>query len=181
MKISNNGLNLITQFEGLKLKVYLDSASIPTIGYGSTYYEDGSRVVVGDSDITQERALQLLEVAVNKKTIVLNNLIKVNVNQNEFDAICCWCYNVGEGNVASSTLLKLLNSNADKNSIGDQFLKWNKAGGQEIPGLTRRRQAERALFLHPVVESNQDELSSGPSEDDINNKLNQIEDDIMKK
>jgi hypothetical protein len=77
--------------------------------------------------------------------------------------------------------MKLLNSGADKVAVGDQFLRWNKAGGQELAGLTRRRQAERSLFLTPVVESNEEQLPSGPSDDDINAKLKAIEDDIMKK
>ena len=175
MQISNNGLNLITQFEGLRLEVYLDSASIPTIGYGTTYYEDGSRVSIGDPPLSKDRAISLLEVVVNKKAHILSNAIKVPINQNEFDAICSWCYNVGEGNAVGSTLLKLLNAGSDRSAVADQFLKWDKAGGNVIPGLTQRRQAERSLFLQPVVESN-----TSSSEDVANQQLKAMEDEIMK-
>jgi hypothetical protein len=74
--------------------------------------------------------------------------------------------------------LKLLNANTDRTTVGDQFLRWNKAGGKELAGLTRRRQAERALFLQPVEEDS--ELPSGPSDDDINKKLEDLEKDILK-
>ena len=150
MQISEVGLNLIKSFEGCKLSPYLDSAKIPTIGWGTVYYEDGSRVSMDDNAISQERADQLLLFEVNSKTRTLNVLIKVPVNQNQFDAICCWTYNVGQGAAASSTLLRLLNANADINTVAAEFLKWDKAGGVVVPGLLRRRTAEQQLFLTPA-------------------------------
>jgi hypothetical protein len=75
--------------------------------------------------------------------------------------------------------MKLLNAGADRTAVADQFLRWNKAGGKELAGLTRRRQAERSLFLQPDVQAGM--LPDGPSEQEINDKLKQIEDDIRKK
>src|ERR1700685_2425658 len=102
MEISEKGLDLIISFEGFSSKPYPDPATKAepyTIGYGSTRYENGSKVSLSDMEISKDRAKSLLETTVNEKTKILNSLVKVQLTQNEFDAITCWCYNVGEGNV----------------------------------------------------------------------------------
>ena len=177
--IGKPGLDLIKSFEGLKLTPYLDSAKIPTIGWGTIMYENGKAVTMNDPAITADRADDLLAWEVNQKCQSVEGMVTVSINDNQFDALCCFAYNVGVNGLHGSTLLKLLNANSDINAVADQFLRWNKAGGVEVAGLTRRRQAERALFLQPVVESN-GALPDGPSDADIDNKLQSIEDDIMK-
>jgi lysozyme len=169
------GLDLIKSFEGLKLKPYLDSVKVPTIGYGTILYDNGQAVTMNDPEITEERALELLEWEVNQKCAGVEKYIAVPVNDNEYSALVSFAYNLGLGALHGSTLLKLLNAGTDRSAVADQFLKWDKAGGVAVAGLTRRRQAERALFLQPVVQSDEQ-----PSSEDVDSKLQTLEDDIMK-
>jgi lysozyme len=149
MQISKNGLNLIISFEGLKLDPYKDSAGIPTIGYGTILYPDGTSVTMDDSTITQDQASQYLEWEVNQKAAHVTNLVTVPVNQNQFDALVSFAYNEGVGGLGGSTLLKLLNS-GDYDGAAAQFPKWDVAGGHVVDGLERRRLAEQALFQQPI-------------------------------
>lgn len=176
-KVSKAGIDLIKSFEGLSLKPYLCPAKIPTIGYGSIEYPDGKKVSMKDASITEAQAEQYLEHEINKKASEIEKMVKVQLNDNEFAALTSFAYNVGTGALKGSTLLRLLNSNADRIAVADQLLRWNKAGGKELPGLTRRRQAERSLFLQPEESM----LPQGPSEKEIQDKLKSIEDDILKK
>ena len=147
MKISNNGINLIKHFEGLSLKPYLDVVNIPTIGWGNTFYEDGTKVTLKDKPITEERALKLLEVVVNRDFAdKIFPSIKVKVSQSQFDAMVSLAYNIGVGAFLKSTLLKKVNAN-DFTGASEEFLRWNKAGGKEVLGLTKRREREKQLFL----------------------------------
>lgn len=150
MKISNNGLNLIKQFEGLSLKPYLDAVNIPTIGYGSTYYEDGTKVTLKDKPITEQRATQLLEFIANKTfSENINKVVKVPLSQNQFDALVSFAYNVGNKNFNWSTLLKKLNL-SDYEGASLEFSRWNQANGKILNGLVSRRQKEKELFLKEV-------------------------------
>lgn len=180
-KVNKAGLDLVKSFEGLFLKPYLDPIQIPTIGYGTIKYENGTKVSMQDLAITEERATELLEWEINEKAHNVERMTKVSLNDNEFAALVSFAYNVGWQGLEKSTLMKLLNSNADRTAVADQFLRWNKAGGKELPGLTRRRQAERSLFLQPSVESKSEQLPDGPSDMDIEAKLKKLEDEIMKK
>ena len=147
MKISNNGINLIKHFEGLSLKPYLDVVNIPTIGYGSTYYRDGKKVTLNDKPISQDEANSLLEHIANRDFAdKIFPYIKVKVTQNQFDAMVSLAYNIGVGNFSKSTLLKKVNA-GDFVSASNEFLRWNKAGGKELLGLTKRREREKQLFL----------------------------------
>ena len=146
MKISEKGLNLIKEFEGLRLKPYKDAVGIPTIGYGNTYYEDGRKVSLSDPAITEERATALLKMVVKRYEDAINRYVQVPITQNQFDALVSFAYNIGNENVRKSTLMKLLNRK-QYTEAADQLLRWNKAGGKTLKGLTRRRQAERVLFL----------------------------------
>lgn len=180
-KVPKASIDLIKSFEGLYLKPYLDPIGIPTIGYGTIQYPDNKKVTMKDHPITESDAVKYLEHEVSKKANEIDGMLKVKVNENERAALICFAYNVGTGALQKSTLLKLLNSNADRVAIADQFLRWNKAGGKELPGLTRRRQAERSLFLQPISSSSKDEkLPSIPSDADIEAKLKAIEDDIFR-
>jgi lysozyme len=177
--VNKAGIDLIKSFEGLFLKPYLDPIGIPTIGYGTIKYPDGKAVTMKDPAISEAQAAQYLEHEVNEKATNVERMTKVILNDNEFGALVSFAYNVGWQALEKSTLMRLLNASADRKAVADQFLRWNKAGGKELAGLTRRRQAERSLFLQPDVQAGM--LPDGPSEDEINDKLKQIEDDIRKK
>lgn len=147
MKISNNGLNLIKKFEGFSSVPYLDVVGIPTIGYGSTYYEDGRKVKLDDDPMSEERASELLVYKANKEFgAFVNKSVKVSLNQNQFDALVSFAYNLGNGNLQQSTLLRKLNS-GDYEGTSNEFEKWTKAGGKVLNGLVKRRLAEKELFL----------------------------------
>ena len=146
MKISSRGLELIKDFEGFSSTSYLDVVNIPTIGWGNTFYEDGTKVKLGDQ-ISKTDALKLLEVVANRDFAdKIFPAIKVPVSQSQFDAMCSLAYNIGVGAFLKSTLLKKVNA-GDFTGAGEEFLRWNKAGGKEVLGLTRRRERERQLFL----------------------------------
>ena len=138
---------LIAQFEGLRLRAYLDSANVPTIGYGSTRNPfTGEPVKMGDR-ISKATALQWLQKEIEQRTAAIKKLVKVPINANQLAALTSLAYNIGLGAFQRSTLLRLLNSNAPKIQVADQFLRWNKAGGKVLPGLVKRRELERDLYL----------------------------------
>lgn len=140
MKINALGLHLIETFEGCKLTAYQDVGGIYTIGYGST------RDVKPGMVITQQEAdLRLVEDLIPAENAV-DKFVKVPLNNNQYAALVAFVFNVGTGNFKTSTLLKKLNAK-DYKGAADQFLRWNKVKGQIIKGLTRRREAERELFL----------------------------------
>ena len=144
MKVSN--LDLIINFEGFSGKPYLCPAGIPTIGFGSTRYPDGTKVTIDDKEVTKEEALSILRGTLESFEKTVNTLVKPKLTQNQFDALVSFVYNVGSGNFSSSTLLVKLNQGKYLEAA-NEFLKWNKAGGKFLSGLTRRRAAERELFL----------------------------------
>lgn len=145
MELSQKGKDLIMQFEGLKLSAYQDSVGIWSIGYGNTFYEDGKPVKKGDI-ITHNRAIELFNLIVKRFEVGVDELVTSNVNQNQFDALVCLSYNIGLGNFKSSSLLKMVNKSPNDTTIYLQFLRWNKAKGKVIEGLTRRRMAESNLY-----------------------------------
>lgn len=147
MILDNKGYLLITKFEGLSLKPYLCSAKIPTIGYGNTYYPDGKRVTLLDKEITKQQAFDMFKEVANRFAKRVDTLVTSNLNQNQFNALVSFAYNVGTGNFASSTLLKKVNKNPNDLTIKDEFLRWNKAGGKVINGLTNRRNEETILYF----------------------------------
>lgn len=146
MKVTGQkGLDLIKQFEGLRLKAYDDGVGVWTIGYGTIRYPNGVKVKRGDT-CTKEQAEQYLKTDLDSFENVINTKVKVPLTQNQFDALACFVYNVGATNFSNSTLLRKLNAK-DYSGAADQLLRWNKAGGKVMNGLTRRREAERKLFL----------------------------------
>ena len=147
MKISNNGLNLIKEFEGFSSAPYLCPAGVPTIGYGNTFYEGGTKVTLKDKPITEQRATELLEFIANKTfSENINKVVKVPLNQNQFDALVSFAYNIGNKNFNWSTLLKKLNQ-SDYEGASLEFGRWNQANGKILNGLVLRRQKEKELFL----------------------------------
>lgn len=147
MILDNKGYLLITKFEGLRLKPYLCSAKIPTIGYGNTYYPDGKKVTLLDKDITKQEAFDMFKELANRFAKRVDALVTTKLTQNQFNTLVSFAYNVGTGNFSSSTLLKKVNRNPDDLTIKDEFLKWNKAGGKVINGLTNRRNEEANIYF----------------------------------
>lgn len=148
MKTGERGLNLIKEFEGCKLSAYQCPAGIWTIGIGSTHYGDGTPVTKNRTLPTEKAAIALLAATIGQYEKAVNAM-GVELTQNEFDALVCLCYNIGAGNFLKSTLVKMLKAGDDKAEIAQQFLRWDKAGGKSLAGLTRRRNAEAELFLTP--------------------------------
>ena len=146
MKTSNKGKAIIKQYEGFRAKPYLCPAGVPTIGYGATYYTDGRKVTLRDAPISEAGADKLLDKMLGKYEDAVNRYVQVPINQNQFDALVSFCYNLGQEALRTSTLLKKLN-NKDYNGAADAFLNWVYAGGKKLQGLVNRRTDERKLFL----------------------------------
>ena len=147
LHLSQRGLDLIKQFEGLKLKPYLCPASICTIGYGNTYYPDGTKVKLTDPAITAQKAEELLKFLVQSYEKGVDSFCRDDISQQNFDALTSFAYNVGVGNLQKSTLIKKVNANPNDPAIRLEFMKWNKGAGKILAGLTRRRQAEADLYF----------------------------------
>lgn len=148
MKISDNGLRLISESEGIVLRAYKDPAvgwDLPTIGVGTTIYPNGTKVKQGDT-ITKEQAFEYLRHDTDKFAQGIDKLVTVSLNQNQIDALISFTYNVGLGNLKSSTLLKKINSKASCNEIQAEFRKWSRANGLVLKGLQIRREKEARLY-----------------------------------
>jgi len=144
MKISQNGINLILFFEGFSAKPYLDSAGIPTIGYGNTYYPGGKKVTMKDPAISKEKGAELFSIVLPAYEKIVNTKIKVTLTQNQFDALVSHTYNTG----GSDTLFSLINKKANSEVIRDWFTsRYITAGGKVLNGLIKRRKAEADLFF----------------------------------
>jgi lysozyme len=140
MKISVHGLNLIKRFEGLRLQAYQCSAGVWTIGYGHT-----SGVRPGDI-IDEAQAGIFLRRDVAASENIVRRFVTVALNQHQFDALVSFVFNLGSGNFAASTLLRKLNA-SDYAGAAEEFSRWVHADGKPLPGLVRRREAERHLFM----------------------------------
>lgn len=146
MKINSKGIQLVKSFEGCLLNAYICPAGVPTIGFGATYYENGTKVKIGDK-ITLERANELLEFQLQEFSKQVAKLIKVELTDNQFSALVSFAFNLGAGALAKSTLLKKVNANPADATIKEEFLKWVNAGGKKLTGLVRRRNAEYLLYF----------------------------------
>jgi len=139
MKTSQEGIDLIKHFEGCELESYRCSANVLTIGYGTT------KNVVEGMKISQHQAEELLMKDLEEFEEYVEDLIDVKLEQHQFDALVAWTYNLGPTNLKTSTLRKVLNKGA-YDDVPEQMKRWNKAGGQVLKGLVRRRNAEALLF-----------------------------------
>ena len=139
MKISQEGIALIKKFEGCKLEAYKCPAGVWTIGYGHT-----KDVKEGDR-INKDEANYLLEEEMIEYEGYINDMVNVPLDQNQFDALTSWVYNLGSSNLMSSTMLTLLNE-GKYDEVPQQIKRWNKAGGKVLDGLVKRREAEALLF-----------------------------------
>ena len=145
--VLNLALPLIKAFEGLRLSPYLCSAGVPTIGYGSTYYETGIRVRLSDAQISQDYAVALLLGSVRATYLpAVLEACEGLESEGQAAALVSWTYNLGVGKLKASTLRKKVNEQ-DWEGAAQEILKWNRAAGKVNRGLTIRRQAESKLFL----------------------------------
>jgi len=144
--ISEFGLNTIKKFEGLRLNAYQCPAGVYTIGYGSTRFPDGSCVSMFDKLHDEVEATELLKSTVQAYEQCINDALP-NLNQNQFDALVSFTYNIGTGAFLSSTLLKLAKVNAQDSGIRNEFMRWNRAAGRILPGLQARRSEEAKLYF----------------------------------
>ncbi len=144
MKTSNKGAALIKEFEGRKLTAYLCPANVWTIGYGHTTAA-GPPIVRQGMRITEEEADAILRRDLVRYENGVERLVKVPLNQSQFDALVSFCFNVGEGALGKSTLLRRLNR-GEYDSVPSELMKWTRGGGKELTGLVRRRRAEAKLW-----------------------------------
>jgi lysozyme len=147
MKIGKAGLDLIREFEGLELKAYKDAVGIWTVGFGHTAAAGPPKPVAG-LVITEQEAVDILTRDLGKYEAGVSRALKRTPSQNQFDAMVSLCYNIGEGAFAGSSVVRYFNA-GDFEMAAGRFLLWNKAKGKVLKGLTRRREAERKLFLTP--------------------------------
>ena len=151
MTPSLNFVKLVEDEEGLILHPYLDSAGIPTVGYGTTRYPNGKHVQMGDPAITEAQAVTYLMNYVTDEVTAINTLLKgIPVNQNQFDAILDLAYNIGTTGFTDSTALRLIKANPNDPKIGPAFLLWDKehvdGNLTTSPGLLQRRRREVKLY-----------------------------------
>lgn len=147
--MTQEGIELIKSFEGLRLKAYKCPAGVWTIGYGHT-----KGVKEGDV-ITEQEAEDMLKKDVVGFEINVRGAVIPNLNDHQYDALTSFAYNVGLGNLRKSTLLRLINSGITaREDITNQFMRWVYAGGKKLTGLVRRRTAEAELYFLPVVPGN---------------------------
>lgn len=145
MSVSAKGVDLICSFEGLRLTAYDDGVGVWTIGFGTIKYPNGVRVKRGDT-CTLEQAKSYMKHDLIEFEHTVNSLVKVPLNQNQFDALVSLTYNIGSGAFKGSTLLKKLNL-SDYKGAADQFDVWVNAGGKRMQGLANRRAKEKSLLL----------------------------------
>ena len=169
MRISEKGLAMIEKFEGCLLKASNKLDGVWTIGYGQTGRYYGKKVRKG---MTTTKALAhawLRDHSIKTYEDAVNKNIKVSINQNQFDALVSFTYNVGVGALKQSTALRLLNQ-GDYTGAADALTMWTKCNGKVLAGLVRRRKEERALFLTPVTQpqtGNTDLLRKDDKGDDV--------------
>ena len=142
--ISQTALDLVKQFEGFSPTRYVCSGGKLTIGYGHVITTP--HIKDFEKPITQKRAEQILMMDMTYAQRAVDRLVKVPLNQNQFDALVSFVFNIGEGAFAASTLLRQLNKGRYQEAAAE-FMRWIHAGGKRLDGLIRRRRAEQALFL----------------------------------
>ena len=139
MKLDNRGYMMICEFEGFSAKPYLCPAKLATIGYGNTFYRDGRKVTMVDKEITKVEAFDMFKDIADKFAKKVSACVKTPINQNQFNSLVSFAYNVGVANFMNSTLLKRVNANHNDPDIRTQFLRWDKVGTKKLSGLTKRR------------------------------------------
>ena len=146
-KTGAKGVELIKKFEGFRAAPYKCPAGVPTIGYGATFYPGGKKVTMADKSISESEATDLLKSMLTSFEKYVDSYCRDDINQNQFDALVSFAYNLGPANLKSSTLLKKVNANPADPTIKDEIMKWTKAGGKVLKGLVTRRTAEAELYF----------------------------------
>lgn len=146
-KTSLKGVELIKKYEGFRSKPYKCEAGVATIGYGATYYPNGQKVKLTDPAIDEKHASILLEAMLNPYEKAVDSYCRDDINQNQFDALVSFAYNLGNSALKSSTLLKKVNANPNDKTIRNEFLKWVNADGKRLKGLVIRRTDEADLYF----------------------------------
>ena len=141
----NKGIAIIRKYEGLRLRAYICPSGLATIGYGATFYENNSRVQMGEV-ITIERADKLLHMQVKLFADEVKRVVKSEINENQLGALTSFCFNVGGAAFGKSTLAKKVNKNPNDPTIIDEFMRWTRGGGKVLPGLVKRREEEANLY-----------------------------------
>jgi len=147
MTPSKNCIDLIKKFEGFRSEAYQDSVGIWTVGYGSTMWPDGKKVQPGQRMTIQEAEAVMTWELTRKGKEILSGLPTTIINQNQYDALVSFAYNLGVGALLKSTLFKKLKVNPNDPSIRTEFMRWVNAGGKRLTGLVRRREAETNLYF----------------------------------
>lgn len=140
--MSEAGLQFLMNNEGVILHPYLDSVGIPTIAVGNTFYEDGTKVKMTDPIITEKRAIELFKWSLKQFELTVYTMTRDDINQNQFDALVSFTFNIGQQAFKTSTLLKRINAKDTEKNIRDAFMIWRKP--KEI---IKRRQRECDLFF----------------------------------
>ncbi len=151
MRVSPNGIKLIEAFEGFSAKPYPCPAGIPTIGYGATRYTDGTAVKLTDSPIDKNAAETLLKTQLRSYERAVSRYATQELNQNQFDSLVSFSFNVGLGNLKRSSLMRMVNQNPLDPSISYAFKRWVFADGKLLQGLQNRRAREAELYFTPCA------------------------------
>ena len=155
MRLNDSGYNALHEREGLRLKPYLDTRGMPTIAMGNTFYLSGKKVTMKDKPITKETALWMLKTTANMFAKDVDTLVTSNINQNQFNALVSFAFNLGsdidadsipEG-LGDSNLLKKVNANPKDPAIAKEFMKWINANGSPNKGLMKRRAEEVKIYF----------------------------------
>lgn len=149
LRMSDRGRALLTQREGVRLRAYQDSVGIWTVGVGHTSAAGDPHVTPG-LELTRAQVDEVFKRDLGQYERGVSEAVKVPLAQHEFDALVSLCFNIGVGAFGRSSLVRALNK-SDRRGAADAFLMWDKAAGRVIPGLTKRRHAERAQFLTPYT------------------------------
>ncbi len=145
----NKGIAIIRKYEGLRLQAYICPSGLATIGFGAIFYENGSRVQLGDK-ISRDRADQLLFFQVNLFADEVRRTVKSNINDNQLGALVSFCFNVGGAAFGRSTLARKVNANPNDSTIRNEFMRWTRGGGKVLPGLVKRREEEANLYYAAI-------------------------------
>jgi lysozyme len=145
----NKGIAIIRKYEGLRLQAYICPSGLATIGFGAIFFENGTRVKLGDK-ITRDRADQLLFFQVKLFADEVQRTVKVKLNENQLGALVSFCFNVGGAAFAKSTLARKVNANPSDSTIRNEFMRWTRGGGKVLPGLVKRREEEANLYYAAI-------------------------------
>ena len=145
----NKGIAIIRKYEGLRLQAYICPSGLATIGFGATFFENGTRVQLGDK-ISRDRADQLLFFQVKLFAEEVRRTVKSNINENQLGALVSFCFNVGGAAFAKSTLARKVNANPSDSTIRNEFMRWTRGGGKVLPGLVKRREEEANLYYAAI-------------------------------